>query len=354
MERCWFALSKESNESWEVVLSQRDLPLWARGATAALVLFATWWLLNTEVLRNAVGESIAILCLGVISVFILRGMHLPLAFWPDGPWRIEFSLVAVLLTALVVAGMLLIAGPNQPPVLASRIDPGTVVLVVTGTLVWGFACGVVRQRPFLNWYALAAAVALLPLVTNLLVSAGGSDMAQGVCILTAANAEQETGCRTAVLPTLVFLVAIGAGSKLITEEITFRRILIGDPKKAGLVHVAAAAAIAVAWFGVLAWAGIGTGETALLGGVAALTAGSIYVLSHSLMVSALYSAVFFAGYWAVVLSQTSGGTTNRLPVPVSFWTSSLLAGIVLALVVVRRNGLLGHWRIRREPYVTGD
>ncbi len=62
-------------------MSQRDLPLWARGLAAALLIIASWWLVETDTLRGAVGDSIALVSLGIVTVSILQGMHLPLGLW---------------------------------------------------------------------------------------------------------------------------------------------------------------------------------------------------------------------------------------------------------------------------------
>ncbi|UCG85830.1 MAG: hypothetical protein JSW71_18235 [Gemmatimonadota bacterium] len=326
-------------------MSQRDLPIWARGTAAGLVLFAAWWLLSTDVLRNTVGESLGILCLGVISVFILRGMHLPLSVWSDGPWRARFSTVAVISVAAAFAGLIVISGPSQPPPLVARLDPGMVALVVIGAVFWGFAFGFVKQRSFLPWYVLAVVIALLPPVASLTL-AGGTAGASDACIWSTGAVSQNganEGCQAAMLPSLLFLVPVGAAAKLVTEELTFRRVLIGQPDKAGLVQVVGSSVVALAWFALLAWSDVSISESVILGALGALIAGCFYVLSGSLLVSALYSAVFSAGHWSLQLSQVGVAPGAEAMVPASSWVVTLVIGTVMAALVVKRNGLLGDW-----------
>ena len=341
-------------------MSQRDLPLWARGVAAGLLVFASWWLLSTDALRNTLGDSIGILCLGVISVFILRGMHLPLSIWPFGPWRKSFQVVAVIAVAVVVAGLVLLSGMNQPPVLAGSIDPGMAVLVVTGALFWGFAYGFVKQRSFLPWYLIAVIIAILPYLVNVLLSIGGEGSGVTLCIWTRQSAavEAKTTCQAAMLPTLMFLVAVGATSTLVTEELAFRRLLIGQPQKAGLLAVLGAAVVAAGWYAVLGLMDVGFPAPLVLGSVGALNAGCIYVLSQSLLVSALYGGAFMASYWALTLSSLDPGAQLGPQVPFSVWLTALAIGIGLAAIVAKQNGLLGdlkrYEQPREQPDAAGD
>ena len=337
-------------------MSQRDLPLWARGVAAGLLVFASWWLLSTDALRNTLGDSIGILCLGVISVFILRGMHLPLSIWPFGPWRKSFQVVAVITVAVAIAGLILLSGMNQPSVLADIIDPGMAVLVVAGALFWGFGYGFVKQRSFLPWHLIALITAILPLLVNLLLSIGGEGSGDALCVWTRQGAavENATLCHAAMLPTLMFLVAVGATSALVTEELAFRRLLIGQPKKAGLLVVLAAAVIAAAWYAVLGLMDVGFPAPLVLGSVGALNAGCIYVLSQSLLVSALYSGAFMASYWALTLSSLDPGAQVGPQVPFSIWLTALVIGIGLAAIVAKQNGILGDLMRHEEPLEQPD
>jgi hypothetical protein len=339
------------------VLSQHDLPLWARGATAGLVLFAAWWLLSTDVLRTAVGESLGLLCLGVISVFTLRGMHLPLSVWPDGPWRHHFSVIAVIGVAIAFAVLILIAGPNQPQELTARLDRGMIALVVIGAVFWGFAFGFVKQSPFLPWYIAAVFIALLPSIVSLVFGGGAAPTGGSMCVWNAGEIGQNGStevCRTAVLPSLLFLVPVGAAAKLVTEELAFRRVLIGQPGSAGLAQVVCSSVVAAVWFALLTWMDVSGSDSVVLGGLGALTAGCLYALSGSLLVSALYSAVFSASYWSLRLSHTESITDAGRAVPASLWASAVAVGAVVAVLLVRRNGLLGNHNVQGERDASGD
>ncbi len=334
------------SESEGAPLSQRDLPLWARGAAAGLMLFASWWLLNTEALRNALGDSIGLVSLGVVSVFLLRGMHLPLGLWPDGPWRKRFSVSAVVGAAVVLAVIIVILNPDGSDGLGSRLDLARSVTVVAGGVAWGFALAVVRQRPFLGWYALAVGLALVPLLSSLMfANFGGGE--EGFCLLSTqlgsgGSTEAGARCDAAAVPSLLFLLVIGVVSKLVTEEIAFRRLLIGEPDRVGLVPVIAAGVVALGWYGVLAWSSAEGSGTVLVGGLGALTAGGLYVLSRSLLVSAVYSATFAAGYAALGLARPlSAEPAGPVAARPSLWIPALITGVVLSALVARRNGLIG-------------
>ncbi len=328
-------------------MSPSDLPIWARGVAAGLLLFASWWLLSTETLTSTVGSSVGLIGVGVIALSILRGMHLPGRIWPEGPYRRKFSIPAVLAVALVLAALLLLSrlGTSEP--LTDFADVGMFVLVLAGTVLLGFGFGMVKQRPYIRWYAIALGLALLPQLIGLLFSAPAAPPASGArfCLVSLGQSGAfDNGlltCRAAALPSFLFLFAIGVTSKLITEEIAFRRLFIGCSGNSGLLTVLAAAVAAAAWYLILARAGITGTPAALLSGVAAVTAGCLFVLSCSLLVSAAYNAAFAASYWAVELARPAPtGAADEVGVPLSVW-----------LVTVLIAGLLSYWVVRQQGFV---
>lgn len=300
-------------------MSPRDLPLWARAAAAVLLVFAGWWLASTAAIRGVVGPSVAPLSLGVVAGFILRGMHLPLDLWPAGPWRRRFATPAVLGVAAALAVVLVVAAP-PPDTMARRVvDPGAFALVPVGAVAWGFGVALVRQRRYLPWYGVAGLAALAPLAVGLLAHGGGSGVAWDVAART-----------------LVFTAGIAVAGALVTEEIALRRLLIGQPSGAGVVVVLLAAAVGAVWH-VVVGASLGEGGLSPLWravAAGAFVAAPLYVLSRSLLVSALATGL---GTGALVTLATLGALGDLTPVFLAQGTVAL----VLTALVARRNGI---WR----------
>jgi len=320
------------------------------------MLFASWWLLATQALVDFVGASIAAVGLGVIGASILRGLHLPLRLWPDGPWRGTFSSLAVVGSGVVVAALVWLSNAGMYPSLHDMLDPGTGLAVVAGTLAWGFAVALVRQRSYWRWFGLALAAGLGPYLVALLVM-GGSHT--GICFISARAVEPDgtetLRCAAPVLPSLLYVAALGTAMMLVTEEVAFRRVLLGGSGRTGAVSVIAAAIVAFLWYGLVARAGEAGITLAVLGGVGALGAGSLYVLSRSLLVSALYSGSFTAGYWALTYGRA---VPDALPIGPTVHTSAWLVMVVvvgiLLVSVYRRHGLTGDLLEAAEPDAAGD
>ena len=340
-------------------MSQRDLPIWARTVAAGLLLFASWWLLNTEAIRSVVGDSVGALCLGVIAASILQGMHLPFALWPEGPWRKQFSVMAVIATAAAVATFILIARVVQADVLADQIEIGNGIAIVVGAVGLGFAVGFVRQRRYLAWYGIALGLALFPLVVELIMGAlRGNAVTTGLCFFSSpldqpAGSPMD-GCAVALVPALLFLSAIGVATKVITEEIAFRRLLIGMAPGAGLLSVLGSTVTAFLWYVVLIRSGVGGTGIVVLGSLGALSAGCIYVLSKSLLVSALFSGVYTAGFWSLSLSTPAGVTTEIGAASPTMWISASLMSVALATIIAKQNGFYGNLREAASTDASGS
>ncbi|KPJ90080.1 MAG: hypothetical protein AMS18_11605, partial [Gemmatimonas sp. SG8_17] len=187
-------------------MSPSDLPIWARGVAAGLLLFASWWLLSTDALTTTVGNSVGLIGVGVIAFSILRGMHLPCRIWPEGPYRRKFSIPAVLAVALVLAAALLLSRLGTSEALTDFADVGTFVLVLAGTVLLGFGFGMVKQRSYGKWYAIALGLALLPQLIGLLFAGPVAAPASGAhfCLVTLGQAgvtgTELATCRAAALP----------------------------------------------------------------------------------------------------------------------------------------------------------
>jgi hypothetical protein len=339
-------------------MSPRDPPLWTRGVAIGLLLIASWWLLNTEGIRVVIGDSIGALCLGVIAVSILQGMHLPLALWPEGPWRKQFSVSAVVSTAVLVALMILISNVASMDALIGRLDVGTGIVVVIGTVGLGYAAGFVKQRRYVQWYGIALFLGILPFISELIFGSSSTGGA-GVPLCYFSVPQDQTvggptsGCSIPLLPSLVFLTAIGTASKLVTEEIAFRRLLIGVAPRSGLLSILLSSGTAFCWYLLLSHFGVEERGMIVLGTLGALSAGCIFALSKSLIVSGFYSAVYAAGYLSLTVAKTSAGAPNDVDGTTNaIWITASAVSVALAAVIVRRNGFFGNLKETTSTDVT--
>jgi hypothetical protein len=301
-----------------------------------LLLVASWWLLQTDSTLGIVGPSIALVGLAVVAASILRGMHVPLGLWPEGPWRARFSLWIVAAVALGFA-LVVVATDPEAESLTRPIDRGMFLIVMTGVAAWGFAWAFVRQRGALAWYGVAFGAALVPVVVGIVVIAiQGRDST--TCLLSARG----DLCDASAVEALGFTLAVHVAAVLVTLELTFRRLLVGQPERAGLVLILVAAALFGAWTRLIGAEGFVLGPPVWLGTLSAVGAGCAYALSRSLLVSSVYTASVFAGYQALVHGVPrlpEGGTE----LTAFGWTYPLVhLGIVVvgAVAVARRRGLL--------------
>ncbi len=323
-------------------MSQSDLPLWARGLAGGLLLVASWWLLQADPIRSVVGPSVALIGLTVVAGSLLRGMHLPLGLWPTGPWRDHVSGRAVVGVGLVLAALIVLADPAVPEVI-DRIDAGLFAAVVAGAVVWGIAWAFVSQRAYLGWYGLATMFAVLPLlagVVELVATRGNLQL----CIFAAGAGEE--GCAVSGVRTFGFMLPVYVATLLITVELAFRRLLVGNPKQAGLGLVILAAMLYGGWVALVAGEVQSIPHPWWLGLLGAVGAGSLYVLSRSLLVSCWFTAVLLAGQDAISASlplglEDGGPASATLLGYVVVLTGGVL---LLAVLVARRRGVTAGLR----------
>lgn len=274
----------------------------------------------------------ALVSLGVIAASILRGMHLRLGLWPEGPWRDRFSTLTLVLVGIAFAIAFALTGP-APPDIARQVDAGTYVTVAVGVVAFGAAWAVVRQRPFVPWFAIALGAGLLPPLAVVLAAAAGIH-GEPMCLVVPMVGG--SACRASLVHAFGFLTALGAAVGLVTTELAFRRLLVGRPAVAGLVVVILAAGAQAAW---TALVGVRIGSVPMpwwLAGASAIAAGGVYVLSGALLTSALLSASVAAGYAGVVLADPA-------PTQAAGAVFAIALGVVsvaLAAAVWRRRGLL--------------
>jgi len=332
----------------------RDPPVWARGVAAAFLLVASWWLLNTNSIRGLVGESIGALCIGVIAASILQGMHLPLAIWSEGPWRKRFAAPAVIGTAIGLAALILIARIANIDTMVDQLDLGTGILCVIGAVGLGFGVGFVRQRTYLAWYGFALALGIVPFLSDLVVTSfNTADRTVPLCLLSAPSSEN--GCTIAVLPSAIFLTAVGVASKLVTEELAFRRLLIGAAARAGISSILFSSLVALAWYLVLSRSGVGTTGSVVAGAVGALSAGCIYVLSKSLVASAIFSAAFAASNISAAAANAPVGTpAEGWVVSLTYLVAASVVSLLLCSVVFRKHGFLGNLKEATSRHVISN
>jgi hypothetical protein len=318
-------------------LSQHELPLWVRGVGALLLPFAGWWFMRTPVARDLVGDSVAVIALGVVAAFLLLGTHVRLGLWPAGPWRRTFS-VGIVVTVAVLFGLVVVAfDPFDAAAVQERMDPGAYLLAAAGVAAWGFAWSFVAHERFAVWFGIAAGAALVPLAAGtvgLVMLEGGSP---AVCLL---STRMTAPCDATALQVFGFTAAVGSAVALVSFELAFRRFLLGHPDRAGVALVLAAALVAAGWSLVFGTTGVSFAPEWWLVGLASVSAGALYVLSGSLVVSGLFTGLAFASRDALFAARAAAeiGPLERLPV--TFPLAHAVVALALAALVWRRKGLL--------------
>ena len=322
-------------------MSQRELPLWARGVAAVLMVVASWWLVHTEAVTRAMGSSVGVLGLGVVAASIIRGLGVKLGLWPDAERRERFLPWVVVAVAAGFAVPLALSRPTSSLELLQAVDRGVWLLVVAGVVAWGFSVALVYQRRYLLWFAVAAGAAVLPYLVALVAG----EAAQ-VCLLSAGSEGSELFCDISLLRGGFFLASIHTAGALVTYELGFRRLLIGAADGAGLVIVLGAATVAMGWMALIGPAIPGLHGYGWIFGLGAVCAGSLYVLSQSLLVSALYTGLVPALHLGLLHARDIVGETTGTALAFGGLVTWLHLGVAAALsaVVVRRNGVLGGLR----------
>ncbi len=323
-------------------MSLRDLPVWSRGVTALLVLIAGWYVPRAEGIAAAVGYSALELSVGVVSVSLLLGMRLPFDLWPQQPERERFSTRLAVLVATVMGVVIVASRSSGVPEILAETDRGLLVMIVAGGTVWAVGWGRIRQRAFARWYAVAGAAALVPLVVRV-----------------AAMTLQDRGLPAIQMTTFVqvggFFLVAGAAGALVTQELAFRRLLIGQAGDAGLGVVLIAAVVFGCWLAVVPEPQGGVLQAGVSGALHGVVLGSLYSLSRSLLVPALYQGVSTGGIRAFDLAAIpTEGATGVTDVAVAGMVATGIVGVILAYQVYRQSGFMGLLTRRHLPDAASD
>ena len=129
------------------------------------------------------------------------------------------------------------------------------------------------QRHYAQWYGLAAACGLTPVVVSGLLGWSVSP----------------SGAEPVAAPgfyAFLFWVAADTSRVLVTEELAFRRMLIGRPDRAGTIVILGAALVSAIWVPLVGPDASPTAWQLVHGLATASVAGGLYVLSRSLLVAA--------------------------------------------------------------------
>lgn len=323
-------------------MSPRELPIWARAVGAVLIVIGSWWVVHTEGLTDVAGGSVGILAVGVVAVSVIRGLGAPLGVWPEGEFRDRFLPWGVVLTAVGFALAIGMSGIGDSDYADYLIDRGIWVAVIVGVVTWGFAVAFVAQRRFAVWYAVAVGLALGPYVIGGIASGAGAQ----ACMITASGAEGQLFCEISVLNAFAFFVPAAIAGSLVTLEVGFRRLLIGDAGVAGVVLIVVASLV----IGIWAW--VVGGDIPLLSthawvlGISAVAAGCLYALSGSLLVSSVYAGTVLGTHIAfdVARDRLTPGYPAMLDMGAGLEWLHLGVGGALLILVWRRSGFLGGVR----------
>ncbi len=307
-----------------------------------MLLIGSWWVVHTEGLTEIVGHSIGILAVGVLTVSVIRGLGAPIGLVPEGDFRPQFLpwlVVAVAVVFSLAIGFSKIAVATEA---RGLVDVGLWVIVISGVLAWGFVVAFVPQRPYAQWFVGAAVLALAPYA----IGAVTSDVGAQACMLGVPDVSAPNSCEISVFRGFHFFVPTSICGALVTYELGFRRLLVGDPETGGVVLVIVAAIVAGAWAWMVGGDIPGMASRAWVLGATALGAGSLYVLSGSLLVSSLYTGTAVGTHLAFGFAGRIDlqGDPSMLDMGGSLAWLHLGIGVALLIVVGRRRGMLGGLR----------
>ena len=296
--------------------SSLDLSARARIALAASLVITAWGLPRLPLVQRLAGGTAVPLAAGACALVALLAARLPLGFrWgPPRSARLVPDVARGFAVGAVCAAGLLFDDNAARLAAVWHDDRATSVALLAGAAAWGAAVATTRQRTLWHWYAAAAGAALLP----------------EAAVIALLRPSAPSGF---VAPFVFFLIA-DTTVALVTEELAFRRALLGPPESARLSALVLMAVAFGLWHAVQpAYGGapLGTFLGTALGG---FVAGCIYVLSGSLTVAALYHGLHNAPLKALGGAPIAAGRAG-------------LAG-VLALVSTAALAVTFGWMVYRR------
>ncbi|HXL11872.1 MAG TPA: hypothetical protein VN955_10795, partial [Gemmatimonadales bacterium] len=197
--------------------SSLDLSWRARLALALALVITAAGLPRLAVVRQLAGGTAVPLAAGLCALVALLAARLPLGFaWgPAGSQRAVPEVARGFAVGAACAAALIWQGNDALLARLWRDDRAASLALLAGVAAWGGAVAATRQRALLRWYAVAAAAALLPAI---------------LLIAVLRPAVPASGFAAA----FVFFLAADTTVAFVTEELAFRRALVGPPDSAGL------------------------------------------------------------------------------------------------------------------------
>ncbi|PYP17236.1 MAG: hypothetical protein DMD52_04915 [Gemmatimonadetes bacterium] len=299
--------------------SSPDLSWRARLALAAALVITAASLPRLAAVRQLAGGTAVPLAAGVCALVALLAARLPLGFsWgPAGSHRPAPEVARGFAVGAACAAALIWQGNDALLARLWRDDRAASLALLAGVAAWGAAVAATRQRALWRWYGAAAAAALLPEVLLIAVL-------------------RPVVPPSAFAAAFVFFLVADATVAFVTEELAFRRALVGSPDSAGIGALALMAVVFGLWHAVqpgYAGAPLGSLLGTALGG---FVAGCVYVLSGSLTAAAVYHGLHNAPLKALGGAPIVTGRAG-LASGLAFASTAALA-IALGWMVWRRGG----------------
>ena len=298
--------------------SSPDLSRRARLALAALLLVSAWGLPRVAFL-SPFGGTLVPLAAGVLALVFIAAGGLPLGLWPDTALRSVPEVSRGVAIGCLIASALVVDGNAARAAALGSVDPAALVALLAGAGAWAASAARARQRPLARWYLAAAAAALGPMLL----------------VMLALRPQVSSG---PFLSATIFFLAADGAVLLATEELAFRRALLGSPKTVRLSELALVAIVFGGWHALQPAYGAAPGWTLLGTAVGGFVTGCLYALSGSLSVAAIYHALHNAPLKALGGVPVAAGQSGLAGVLGLAGTGALAVGLGW---MVWRRGVAG-------------